>query len=78
MLLTKDELIRKYAAKTYIGDSVYIHFDGYHFILETRNGFPDDPSNTISIEPNVFYNLIEYRNNCYREFELLREKEITE
>jgi hypothetical protein len=39
--------------KEYMGDSVYAAFDGYHIILTTENGYPDDPSNRIAIEPQV-------------------------
>jgi hypothetical protein len=55
----------------YIGDSVYVWYDGYHIWLETRNGLPTDPSNQIALEPNVFRNLVEY-------VERLKEKPTTE
>jgi hypothetical protein len=68
-------LIEKYKKPTYIGDSVYVHFDGYHFILETRNGLPDDPINTIGLEPSVIEIFMQYRENCYKDFiELKNEK----
>jgi hypothetical protein len=44
--------------KIYIGDSVYAEFDGYHVKLTTENGYPDDPRNTIYLEPAVLKNLI--------------------
>lgn len=44
--------------KIYIGDSVYLQYDGYGLILTTENGLPTDPSNEIYIEPAVFKNLI--------------------
>ena len=68
-------LIDKYSKPTYIGDSVYIHFDGYHFVLETRNGLPTDPSNSIAIEPKVWSNFDDYRRECYENFRLLEEWE---
>lgn len=43
--------------KTYLGDSVYADFDGYHIILTTENGLPTDPSNRIAIEPSVLQSL---------------------
>lgn len=39
--------------KTYLGDSVYADFDGYHVVLTTENGSPVDPSNRIACEPEV-------------------------
>lgn len=33
--------------KDYIGDSVYVEFDGYNLIMTTQNGLPGDPSNEI-------------------------------
>ncbi len=46
--------------KEYLGDSVYVTFDGYHVVLTTENGLPDDPSNTIALDPNVIQSLNEY------------------
>lgn len=39
--------------KDYLGDSVYAEWDGYHIVLTTNNGYLDDPSNTIALEPQV-------------------------
>lgn len=40
--------------KTYLGDSVYVSTDGSGLILTTDNGLPEDPSNSIYIEPEVW------------------------
>jgi hypothetical protein len=53
--------------KTYLGDSVYATFDGYHIVLTTENGIPDDPSNTIALEPGVLQSLAKYKAECFRE-----------
>lgn len=45
--------------KIYLGDSVYADFDGYHIILTTNNGF--GATNTIALDPHVFYALIDYK-----------------
>ncbi len=37
--------------KTYLGDSVYADFDGFHVVLTTENGYADDPRNKIAMEP---------------------------
>ena len=37
--------------KKYLGDSVYVEFDGYMVILTTENGA--GPSNVIYLEPEV-------------------------
>ena len=47
--------------KTYLGDSVYAEFDGFQIILTTNNGYPDDPRNTIALEPSVFEALLQYK-----------------
>ena len=39
--------------KFYLGDSVYVEFDGVGVVLTTENGLPDDPSNKIYLDPNV-------------------------
>lgn len=46
--------------KDYIGDSVYVQTDGYHIILTTENGYPDDPRNRIALEPAVYNALLEW------------------
>ncbi len=46
--------------KEYLGDSVYAQFDGYHIILTTENGYPDDPRNRIGLEPAVMRALKDY------------------
>ena len=46
--------------KQYLGDSVYVAFDGYSLILTTENGNEDDPSNEIILEPEVQIALVEY------------------
>ena len=38
--------------KTYLGDSVYADFDGYHFVLTTEDGVT--VSNTIYLDPDVY------------------------
>jgi len=48
--------------KVYLGDSVYANFDGYHIILTTENGYPDDPRNRIALEPAVLSALNQYRD----------------
>ncbi len=44
--------------KEYIGDSVYVEFDGYGLVLTTDNGF--GPTNTITLEPEVFHALARF------------------
>lgn len=46
--------------KQYLGDSVYAQFDGYHIILTTENGYPDDPHNRIALESQVLSALNQY------------------
>jgi len=45
-------------SKLYLGDSVYVDYDGFAFVLTTENG--GDPSNEIVLEPSVFENLKMY------------------
>jgi hypothetical protein len=46
--------------KTYLGDSVYVEFDGNGLWLTTNNGYPDDPRNKIYLEPEVYFGLESY------------------
>ncbi len=55
--------------KEYLGDSVYVEFDGYHFVLTTRNGLPTDPSNTIALEPSVLHSLNQWVERVKKYYE---------
>ena len=44
------------ASKHYIGDAVYVEYDGYNVILTTENGV--SVTNTILLEPEVWDNLV--------------------
>ena len=44
--------------KRYLGDSVYVEFDGFSFVLTTENGY--GASNTIVLEPKVYEALVLY------------------
>ncbi len=37
--------------KIYLGDSVYVEYDGFHFVLTTENS--TEPSNRIMLEPQA-------------------------
>ena len=53
--------------KEYIGDSVYVEFDGnYSLVLTTENGIPTDPSNTIVLEDTVWAHLKDYAKQFER------------
>ena len=43
--------------KFYLGDSVYAHYDGYHWILVTDYGL--GPTDEIALDPDVFQALME-------------------
>ena len=45
---------------TYLGDSVYVEYEGGSVILTTRNGLPTDPSNTIILEDVVYAALLAF------------------
>jgi len=67
--MKREDFIKHFSKKSCLGDSVYIHFDGYHFILETWNGYDYDQRNRIGLEPQVIQNLLSYRKNVYAEAE---------
>lgn len=46
--------------KIYLGDSVYVEYDGAVLILTTENGYPDDPRNRIVLEPEVYNALTQF------------------
>lgn len=48
----------KRKAKTYLGDSVYVEFNGYELVLTTENGDLLAPSNTIYLGSDIWRNLV--------------------
>lgn len=53
----------EHPAKTYLGDSVYVDVNGWGgIILTTENGLPNDPSNTIVLEGEVWIALSQWVN----------------
>jgi hypothetical protein len=67
--MKREDFKNKYEKLRYLGDSVYAKFDGYHIILETHNGLPNDPSNHIALEPAVLNALMDYNRAIYEDAE---------
>ena len=44
--------------KCYIGDGVYVQYDGVHFVLTAENGYMT--TNTIYLDPEVYETFEEY------------------
>jgi len=44
--------------KVYLGDGVYVDFDGYQIVLTTEDGI--SVTNTIYLEPNIYASLVAY------------------
>ena len=59
--------------KFYLGDSVYVSFDGWGFMLTTENGLPTDPSNRIYLEPKVLESLSLYVEELYQSIREVRD-----
>lgn len=53
--------------KRYIGDAVYVKFDGYHFVLTTEDGY--STTNKIAMEPQVVDEFYRYINDLKKELE---------
>lgn len=51
---------KKLIEDRYIGDGVYVSYDGYHIWLDTR---AQEPVNRIAMEPAVWDQLIQYRRD---------------
>lgn len=64
--MTREEFKDRFSKKEYLGDGLYVEFDGYHFILsaERENGW-----NWVGLEPHVFDALIRHRKLVYSEAE---------
>ena len=57
------ERIGMRTSRTYLGDSVYVNFDGFHVILATNNGMLDP--NVIYLDPSVCKQLLDYVNRLH-------------
>jgi hypothetical protein len=44
--------------KLYLGDGVFVQFDGYSFVLTTEDGIR--VTNTIVLEPSVYLSLVKF------------------
>jgi hypothetical protein len=71
--MKREDFIKMYSKKRCLGDGLYVHFDGYHFILsaERENGW-----HWVGLEPPVFEQLIQYRKQVYIDAELIEKDEI--
>jgi hypothetical protein len=47
--------------QVYIGDSVYMSYDGFSFIIYTNNGL--GPENVIYLEPEVVSSMLQFIKN---------------
>lgn len=68
--MTRDEFIKTYRQKHYIGDGAYVHFDGYHFMLSTER---ENGEHWIGLEPLVFQELLDYRKQVYEDAENIKD-----
>lgn len=69
--MNKEDLLKVFAKKIYLGDSVYAEHDGFNLVLTTNNGYSDDPRNRIALEPALLAALDSYRvmiNNAIKEY----------
>lgn len=59
--------------KRYLGDAVYISFDGYHVWLTTEYGL--GPTNAIALEPPVLDGLYRYVKDIKKEMSDMGDKD---
>lgn len=57
----ESETTKELWSKRYIGDAVYVKFDGYHLVLTTEDG--TNVTNRICLEPQVYETLLGYAKN---------------
>ncbi len=68
--MNHEEFKKRYSEKTYLGDGLYVHFDGYNFVLsaERENG-----EHWVGLELSVFDQLILYRIAVYDDVANIKE-----
>lgn len=64
--MNREDFIKKYSKKTYLGDGLYARFDGFHFVLSTER---ENGEHWVGLEPFVFDNLIKFRREVYKDAE---------
>jgi hypothetical protein len=62
--------------RQYLGDGVYINYDGYHVILTTEDGI--STTNTIYLDPEVVMSVSHYFKQLVEHFESLRKENSNE
>ncbi len=60
-----NEGMAKLIEKRYIGDAVYVDYDGYHIVLTTSDGLRN--TNTIYLEPGVWNQLSDWTKELKHE-----------
>lgn len=70
--MKRKDFIKKYSQKEYLGDGLYVSFDGYNFVLSTER---EHVINWVALEPPVFDALIRFRKDVYQEAENLTDDE---
>ena len=55
--------VRQPLPRKYLGDGVYVEFDGYHLWLITSNGICDQMK--IALEPSVYDALVRYAKTVH-------------
>ena len=70
--MNRKDFLQKYGRqKRYLGDGLYVNFDGYHFVLSTKR---EDGEHWVGLEPTVFHALLDYRQEVYKEAETLTDE----
>lgn len=64
------ELREKYNNTSYLGDGLYVKFDGYQIILTTER---ENGTHWVALEPKVFENLLLYQQELYSEIEKIKD-----
>ena len=62
--MRREDFENLYSTKAYLGDGLYVHFDGCHFVLSTRRG---DEIHWVALELSVFETLLQYRTQVYED-----------
>ena len=70
--MTPEKFKTIYSQKTYLGDGLYAHFDGYHIILTAPREGGD---HFVALDPSVFHALSVYREKVYADANTIQYEE---
>lgn len=69
--MNREDFKKKYSSEIYLGDGLYVRFDGYHFVVITKR---ENGTHRVGLESHVFERLLDYRKKVYEEAKQIKDE----